>query len=98
MSLIEVRRLGKTPRIKIHYLAIDHLLGGKNKVDIARYLKVTRGSLNKWVNTYLEFGTHGLKDISPLRRPSKLTASQIEKITAYVINIRLLITEAVYKH
>jgi len=87
MSLIEVRRLAKTekrPRIKIRYLAIHHFLEGKNKADIARYLKVARGSVNKWVSTYLEFGIDGLKDTSNPGRPSKLTASQLEKITAYV--------------
>jgi len=39
MSLIEVRRLGKMPRIKIHYLAIDHLLGVKIRLILLGILK-----------------------------------------------------------
>ena len=56
MFLIEARRLTKKEtraRVKIRYLAICHFLEGKSRADISRYLKVSRGSVNKWVTAYL---------------------------------------------
>jgi transposase len=87
MSLVEVRRLAKTEkrsRIKVRYLAIHHFLEGKTRADIARYIKVARGSVNKWVNTYLNFGLDGLKDTTNPGRPAKLTPTQLKTLTAYV--------------
>ena len=87
MSLIEIRRLAKTEkrsRIKLRYLAICHFIEGVSRADIARYLKVARGSVNKWVNSYLNHGVDGLKDIANPGRPAKLTQNQLESVCEFV--------------
>jgi len=87
MSLVEVRRLAKTEkrsRIRMRYLAILHFIEGKTKADIARCLKVARGSVNKWVNAYLNNGLDGLKNATNPGRPAKLTPAQLEALSAYV--------------
>lgn len=87
MSLAEVERLAKIEkrsRIKVRYLAICHFLEGKSRTEIAKYLKVARGSVNKWVSSYLAHGVEGLKDTMNPGRPAKLTSQQLESIKKFV--------------
>lgn len=89
MSLIEIRRLAKTEkrsRIKVRYLAIFHFLEGKSIADIARYLKVARGSVNKWVKNYIDLGVEGLHDTVNPGRPARLTPVQLKSLSEYVKN------------
>ncbi len=37
-------------RLRIRYLAIMHFLEGKSRTEMAQYLKVSRRSVNVWVN------------------------------------------------
>jgi len=68
----------------MRYLAILHFLEGKTRADIARCLKVARGSVNKWVNVYLNNRLDGFKDTTNPGRPAKLTPPQLEALSAYV--------------
>lgn len=80
MPLTKARRLvkiDKCARVKISYLAVLHFLEGKSKVDIARFLKITGDSVNKWISLYLDCGLEGLKDHANFGRPAKLTLSQL---------------------
>lgn len=89
MSLVELGRLAKMEkrsRIKVRYLAICHFLEGKSRAEIARYLKVARGSVNKWVSTYLAHGIDHLKDTANPGRPAKLTPQQLEAVSNFVEN------------
>ena len=38
---------------QLRLLAVSHFLEGKNRTEIARNLKVSRTSVNKWVADYL---------------------------------------------
>ena len=87
MSLVEIQRLAKTEkrsRIKVRYLAICHFLEGASRADIARYLKVARGSVNKWVKNYLDLGVEGLQDTASPGRPARLSSAQLKSLSEYV--------------
>lgn len=71
-------------RLRIRLLAISHFIEGHSRTQIAKYLKVSRVSVNKWVKTYLEHGVDGLKDKPRSGRPSRLTIEQLNKVKAYV--------------
>ena len=89
MSLVELGRLAKMEkrsRIKVGYLAICYFLEGKSRTEIARYLKVARGSVNKWVSTYLSHGIDLLKDTENPDRLAKLTPQQLEAVSNFVKN------------
>jgi len=47
-------------RVRIRLLAISHFVDGKNRTEIASFLKVSRTSVNKWVSQYLNEGLEGL--------------------------------------
>ncbi|GIU49510.1 hypothetical protein TUM4630_28300 [Shewanella algidipiscicola] len=87
MSVAELEHLAKKEkrsRIKVRYLAICHFLEGKSRTEIARYLRVARGSVNKWVTLYLTDGIDSLKDTPNPGRPSRLTPQQLESVAAFV--------------
>jgi transposase len=66
-------------RKKLRLLALAHFKDGVNKATIARMLKVSRGSINKWVALFLQNGLAGLET-----KPSKLTSVECEKVSAFI--------------
>ncbi|MGB5854133.1 MAG: helix-turn-helix domain-containing protein, partial [Oceanisphaera sp.] len=43
-------------RMRLRLLAVSHFVDGKNRTQIATFLKVSRNSVNNWVKSYLDFG------------------------------------------
>ncbi len=43
-------------RLRLRLLAVSHFIDGKNRTQIASYLKVSRTSVNKWIKCYLNNG------------------------------------------
>ncbi len=41
-------------RLRMRLLAVSHFVDGKNRTEIAIFLKVSRVSVNKWVKAYLD--------------------------------------------
>jgi transposase len=59
---------------KLRLLALTHFKDRVNKATIARMLKVSRGSINKWVALFLHNGLAGLETKPSPGRPPKLTS------------------------
>lgn len=74
----------KDPRLKIRYLALHHFSLGKNKTQIAKYLGVTRASINRWVSSYLSNELDGLISKKSTGRPHRLSEQQKKKIQIYI--------------
>ncbi|MDW5283683.1 helix-turn-helix domain-containing protein, partial [Alteromonas macleodii] len=49
----------KSVQMKMRMLALDHFKDGSSRTQIAKYLKVSRTSVNKWVSTFLDEGIEG---------------------------------------
>lgn len=58
---------------------------GENRTNIAKRLNIARGSVNKWVASYLESGLAGLDNKPISGRPSNLTEEQRLKVKAFVL-------------
>lgn len=71
-------------RKKLRLLALAHFKDGVNKATIARMLKVSRGSVNKWVTLFLENGLVGLETKPYPGRPPKLTSVESDKVAAFI--------------
>jgi transposase len=71
-------------RMRIRLLAISYFTDGKNRTDIAKFLKVSRTSVNKWVTQYLNEGLDGLTEKPHSGRPALLSQSQCLQIKKYV--------------
>ncbi|PMH37959.1 hypothetical protein BCU68_16650, partial [Vibrio sp. 10N.286.49.B3] len=71
-------------RLRIRYLAVSHFIDGKNRTEIALYLKVSRVSVNKWVKAYLDNGLEGLQEKPHSGRPPRLTEKQRQQLKDYV--------------
>jgi transposase len=87
MSILELKRLAKTEknsRTRMRYIAVSHFVEGKSRADIARYLKVARGSVNTWVVNYLNQGIEGLKDATHYGRPPRLSPQQQTLLMKFV--------------
>lgn len=84
---IDFSALAKTEtnaRKRMRFLALAHFQEGHSRTDIARFLKVSRGSVNKWVSNFLLHGVAGLESIRPSGRPAHLSAEQLSQLSNYV--------------
>ncbi len=65
-------------------LALEHFKEGKSRTQIAKYLKVSRTSVNKWVSIFLEEGLEGLQEKTRSGRPAFLSPKQREQLSNYI--------------
>ena len=79
-----IARSQRSPQMKMRLLALSHFKDGKSRADIARFLKVSRGSVNKWVKIYLNEGIEGLKEKPRTGRPTYLTKEQQAQLAQYI--------------
>ncbi|WP_414730430.1 helix-turn-helix domain-containing protein, partial [Vibrio vulnificus] len=48
--------------MKVRLLALAHFKDGHSRTQMAKFLKVSRTSVNQWVQTFLEEGLEGLQE------------------------------------
>ncbi|MEZ8052827.1 helix-turn-helix domain-containing protein, partial [Vibrio atlanticus] len=70
--------------MRLRLLAVSHFIDGKNRTEIASFLKVSRLSVNKWIKAYLDFGVEGLVEKPHTGRSSRLTIEQKKHLKEYV--------------
>ena len=80
-------------RMRIRLLALSHIKDGANKSQTARYLKVSRRSINDWVNQFNEEGLAGLKEKQRSGRPSLLSIIQLKQLKNYIQKNDIKISE-----
>ncbi len=83
-ELLSLSKLEKDPNKRMRLLAVSLFLENQNRAQIARQLKVSRGSVNKWVSNYLMSGMAGLEDKPRHGRRSFLTPEQQDKLASYI--------------
>lgn len=66
-------------------MALAHIQDGANKTQTAKFLKVSRGAVNKWVQLFINDGIDGLKEKPRSGRPSALSEAQLSQLKEYVI-------------
>lgn len=66
----------KTIQMKCAYSLLRTSKEGHSRTQIAKYLKVSRTSVNKWVQLFLEEGIEGLKEKPSTGRSAFLTTEQ----------------------
>ncbi|MCU8400243.1 IS630 family transposase [Vibrio vulnificus] len=71
-------------QMKMRLLALAHFKDGHSRTQIAKFLKVSRTSVNKWVQTFLEEGLEGLQEKPRTGRPAFLNAEQREQLSQYI--------------
>ncbi|WP_405196786.1 helix-turn-helix domain-containing protein, partial [Vibrio vulnificus] len=64
--------------MKVRLLALAHFKDGHSRTQMAKFLKVSRTSVNQWVQTFLEEGLEGLQEKPKTGRPAFLNAEQRE--------------------
>ncbi|POB16808.1 IS630 family transposase [Vibrio vulnificus] len=74
----------KSIQMKMRLLALAHFKDGHSRTQIAKFLKVSRTSVNKWVQTFLEEGLEGLQEKPRTGRPAFLNAEQREQLSQYI--------------
>ena len=84
VDLLTLIKSTSNARLRLRLLAVSHFIDGKNRTEIASFLKVSRLSVNKWVKAYLDFGIEGLIEKPHTGRPSRLTVEQKERLKKYV--------------
>ncbi|GLS91837.1 hypothetical protein GCM10007916_29070 [Psychromonas marina] len=72
-------------RLKLRLLAVSLFLDGKNRTQISEYLKVSRTSVNSWIQTYLIQRTSGLKEKKHTGRPKGLSVEQLSQLKDFVV-------------
>ena len=74
----------KSMQMKMRFLALAHFKDGASRAQIAKSLKVSRTSVNKWVQTFLEEGIDGFQEKPRTGRPAFLTLAQREQLSQYI--------------
>ncbi|MFC1237724.1 IS630 family transposase [Vibrio sp. F74] len=74
----------KSMQMKMRFLALAHFKDGASRTQIAKSLKVSRTSVNKWVQTFLEDGIDGFQEKPRTGRPAFLTLAQREQLSQYI--------------
>ncbi|WP_049879011.1 helix-turn-helix domain-containing protein [Vibrio parahaemolyticus] len=67
--------------MKMRLLALAHFKDGYSRTQIVKFLKVSRTSINKWVQTFFEEGPEGLQEKPRTGRPPFLTSEQKEQLS-----------------
>ena len=75
----------KNARMRVRLMALAHIQDGTNRTQTARFLKVNRGSVNKWVQQFINGGIDYLKEKPRSGRPSALSKTQLLQLKEYVI-------------
>jgi len=87
MEIHDFNKLAKTHesvRIRLRFLALSHFQEGHSRTAIAKFLKVSRTSINKWVTQYHQLGIDGLIDKKTTGRPFRLSSDQHKQLIVYV--------------
>lgn len=71
-------------RMRIRLLALAHIKDGANNTQTAKYLKVSRRSVNDWVKRFNEEGLDGLKEKPRSGRPCSLSPKQLQQLKIYI--------------
>ena len=74
----------KDARLKMRYLALYHFALNENRTQIAKFLGVGRGSVNRWVASYLSNGLESLRSKPSTGRPHALSTQQKQLVSKYV--------------
>ena len=71
--------------MRVRLIALAHIQDGANRTQTAKFLKVSRGYVNKWVQQFINDGIDGLKEKLRSGRPSALSEAQRSQLKEYVI-------------
>jgi transposase len=70
--------------MRLRLLALAHFKQGESRYQIAEYIKVSHGRVNRWVSNFLAHGLDGLVEPPRSGRPNKLNQAQLTQLSAYV--------------
>ncbi|ASM96440.1 helix-turn-helix domain-containing protein [Vibrio vulnificus] len=68
----------KSIQMKMRLLALAHFKDGHSRTQMAKFLKVSRASVNQWVQTFLEEGLEGLQEKPRTGWPAKHDNSTLD--------------------
>lgn len=71
-------------RLRLRLLAVSHFLDGKNRTQISEYLKVSRTSVNKWIQAYLTNGISALQEKKHTGRRKGLSDIQLQQLKGFI--------------
>lgn len=80
----ELAKTHQSVRMRLRYLALAHFQEGHSRTEIAKFLKVSRTSVNKWISQYHQKGLEGLVDKKPTGRPLRLSKEQCLQLITYI--------------
>ena len=76
----------KNARMRIRLLALAHIQEGKNRTETAKFLKISRRSVNDWVRRFNDEGLEGIKDKPRAGRPCALNEKQLIQLSKFITN------------
>ncbi|WP_166738857.1 helix-turn-helix domain-containing protein [Psychromonas algarum] len=77
-------RAQTSPQMKMRLLALSHFQKGKSRTEISKFLKVSRTSVNKWVNILLNEGVERLKEKPRTGHAAFISVSQQEQLSQFI--------------
>ena len=74
----------KSVRMRLRFLTLAHFQEGETRTAIAKFLKVSRTSVNKWISQYHQHGMSGLVDKKTPGRPYALSSCQRQQLIEFI--------------
>ncbi len=85
-DLSQIINSTKNARLRLRLLAVSHFVDGKNRTQISEYLKVSRTSVNRWIQCYLIRGIPGLEEKKHTGRRKGLSEIQLHQLKEFVVS------------
>ena len=83
-DFLKLARQHKSSQMKMRLLALAHFPDGQSRTTIAKFLKVSRTSVNKWISAYLNAGIEALNEKPRPGRPHFLTDTQQTELCQFI--------------
>ena len=71
--------------MRVRLMALAHIQDGANRTQAAKFLKVSLGTVNKWVQQFINNGINGLKEKHSSGRPPALSEALLLQFKKYMI-------------
>jgi transposase len=86
-DFLSLCRKCRDPRLKVRLLAMSHLQDGVGSLEVSKKLKVSRSSVEVWLNRFSNYGLEGLKDLPKSGRKRKFNLENTAKLKSEIVEL-----------
>ena len=86
-DFLSLSRKCRNARLRLRLLAMSHLQDGVGSSKVAKKLKVSRSSVEVWLNRFSNYGLEGLNDLPKSGRKRKFDVANTAKLKSEIFEL-----------